>query len=125
MSAIKGLHHVALKIPAAELEKSVQFYNGLLEMPVIRQWDGGIMLGFGNTILEIIAEEGHEGAHRGALNHFAFATDEPDALIEKCRAAGYTVTMEPTDINIGGNYPARVCFIVGPSGESIEFFKER
>ena len=63
----------------------------------------------------------------GALRHLAFAVEDTDACIEAVRAAGYEVTMEPTDIIISSEppYPARIAFCVGPVGESVEFFKER
>ena len=40
-------------------------------------------------------------------------------------AAGGRPKMEPTDINIGGNFPARIAFVYGPDDEVIEFFMER
>ena len=46
-------------------------------------------------------------------------------MIEKVRAAGRPVIMEPSDKNLGGNYPIRVAFCTGPAGEKIEFFQER
>ena len=43
------------------------------------------------------------------------------------RAAGYKITMEPTDIVIGSTppYPARIAFCIGPVGEELEFFCEK
>ena len=44
-------------------------------------------------------------------------------MIEKVRAAGRPVTMEPSDKALGPDYPIRVAFCTGPAGEEIEFFQ--
>jgi glyoxylase I family protein len=57
------------------------------------------------------------------LVHFALATHDVRGVIEKLRAAGYPITMEPKDIQLG-TLPASVAFFTGPSGESVELFQE-
>ena len=128
---ITGVHHVALKAQGIEAyEKMVEFYHGILGMPIVREWESGggkaVMLDTGAGLLELFSNA-TDKLGEGALRHLAFATPETDVCIEAVRAAGYEITMEPTDIVIGSNppYPARIAFCVGPVGESVEFFKER
>ena len=126
---IKGIHHIALKAKGIEqFEKLVAFYRDILGMPVIRTWGEGegigMMLDTGSGIMELFANAPDE-RDSGAIRHFALATDDVDACIECVRAKGYKITMEPNDINIGGSFPARIAFCIGPVGEEVEFFCEK
>ena len=128
MSKIKAIHHVAIKAKGLEeYKKTIEFYNGLLEMPIIREWgteeSPAAMVDTGAGLLEIFAN-GNEVPTEGALRHIAFETDNVDECIETVRKAGYEITMEPKDIVIQSNppYPARIGFCTGPVGESVEFF---
>ena len=56
------------------------------------------------------------------LMHFALATLDTRAAIEHVRQAGYEITVEPKDLNLGG-LSVTIAFFLGPSGESIEFFQ--
>lgn len=129
MSLICGIHHIALKCCGMEhFEKTVAFYKDILGVPVARQWGEGdnlsIMLDMNPGIIEIFSD-GTDMPGEGALRHIAFATKDTDACINAVRDAGYTVTMEPTDICIGADYPARIAFCIGPVGETVEFFCEK
>ncbi len=124
----KGIHHISLKARGAEeFARVLDFYQTVLDCPAVRRWgegDGqGAMLDLGNALLEVTASG--DAAGKGLFAHIAFATDDADAMIEKVRAAGRPVIMEPSDKNLGGNYPIRVAFCTGPAGEEIEFFQER
>lgn len=126
---IQGLHHVSLK-PAgyAAFRKTVAFYQEVLGLPLIRAWGEGdtsaVMLSLGNSILEISAA-GTEVPPVGAINHFALATADVDAVAERIRQAGYEITVEPGDRQPKADYPIRIAFCVGPVGESIELFYEK
>ena len=82
-----------------------------------------MMLDTGAGMLELFANAPDE-LSAGALRHMAFAVEDTDACIEAVRAAGYQITMEPTDIVIASEppYPARIAFCIGPVGEEVEFF---
>ncbi|MBR2460083.1 MAG: VOC family protein [Clostridia bacterium] len=128
---ITGIHHIALKAKGiGAYEKLLDFYHGILGMPIVRTWGSGenlaAMLDTGAGMLELFSNAPDERGE-GALRHLAFAVEDPDVCIEAVRAAGYTVTMEPKDIIIGSQppYPARIAFCIGPVGEEVEFFKER
>ena len=130
MSKIKitGIHHLALKCQGVdEFEKTVHFYRDILGLPVARTWgegeNAGIMLDTGAGLLEIFANAADK-LSAGAIRHMALAAEDVDACVEAVRAAGYTITMEPTDICIASEppYPARIAFCIGPVGEELEFF---
>lgn len=124
MALIKGVHHIALKCTGqAAFADTLRFYNETLEMPIVRTWATGAMLDTGCGIMEIFSD-GESILPQGAIRHFALASDDVDACIEKVRAAGCQVTKEPTDIVIPSEppMPARIAFCIGPVGEEIEFF---
>ena len=128
---ITGIHHIALKAKGIEaFEKLIEFYNGILGMPIVRRWGEGenlgAMLDTGAGLLEIFSNA-PDILGQGALRHLAFEVEDPDVCIEAVRKAGYEVTIEPKDIVIASEppYPARIAFCIGPVGEEVEFFKVR
>lgn len=127
MSLVKGIHHVCIKCSStAQYEEVQQFYGKVLELPVRRSWDGGMMYDAGGSLIEIFTDAKSD-LPQGAIRHFALATDDPDECVRKVREAGYPVTVEPKDVLIASNppLPARVAFCEGPVGEEIEFFQEK
>ncbi len=127
----KGIHHIALKARGrAEFDRTMNFYCDLLGCRLVRSWGEGeniaAMVDCGGSMLEIFAN-GNEVPGEGALRHMAFAVDDVDACVEKVRAAGYEITVEPNDIVIPSEipFPVRIAFCNGPLGESLEFFFEK
>ncbi len=125
---VTGIHHLALKCQGVdEFNKTVHFYRDILGIPVARSWgDGenaGMMLDTGSGLLEIFANA-PDKLSMGAIRHMALAVEDVDACVEAVRKAGYSITMEPTDICIKSTppYPARIAFCIGPVGEELEFF---
>lgn len=59
----------------------------------------------------------------GSILHLALRTDDCDAAT--ARAAGGTITQEPTDTVLEGDppVPVRYSFFEGPDGEQIELFQ--
>ena len=128
---ITGIHHIALKAQGLEnFNELLNFYHGILGLPIVRKWGEGegvgMMLDTGAGLLEIFAN-GVDRLDAGALRHIALAVEDTDVCLEAARAAGYKITMEPTDIVIGSTppYPARIAFCIGPVGEELEFFCEK
>lgn len=128
---ITGVHHIALKCRGiAEFEKTLAFYHEILGLPIVRTWgsagNSAAMLDTGAGLFEIFAN-GEDRLGAGALRHLALATTDTDACVAAVRAAGYEITMEPTDIVIASDppYPARIAFCIGPVGEELEFFQEK
>lgn len=132
MGLITGLHHAALKCSCqAEFQEAIAFYKDVLGLEVKRSWgegdSAGIMFSTGCCGLIEIFASGCAGHDSGSVNHFALATDDPDACVTAVRKAGYKVTMELKDLTIPSDpaFPVRIAFVVGPCGEEIEFFQEK
>lgn len=124
---VTGIHHVAIKACGIEdYNKTIDFYNKILGLPVARTWESdgmpAAMVDTGAGMMEIFAS-GDSYPGQGALRHIAFEVDDVDAYTEAARKAGYKITMEPNDIVIGSDYPVRIAFCIGPVGEEVEFFK--
>ncbi len=127
-----GFHHVAIR--AADFDGTVRFYTEVLGFRKRIEWGEGERLacmldtGDGNY-LEVFATAGRapgEQAPEGAIIHFALRTDDCDATLERVRAAGMQVTMEPKSLTIAGRpEPAavRIAFFKGPDGEVVELFQ--
>lgn len=123
---ITGLHHISLKCGTPEeFDKAKAFYIDLLGFAKVREWPEGIMIDFGNGMLEIFCN-GAGIKTKGALRHIAFATDNVDEMIDKIKGAGYEVFIEPNNIVIKSEpeFHARMAFCFGPLGEEIEIFQE-
>ena len=123
---ITGLHHISLKCGTPEeFDKAKAFYIDLLGFAKVREWPEGIMIDFGNGMLEIFCN-GAGIKTKGALRHIAFATDNVDEMIDKIKNAGYEVFIEPNNIVIKSEpeFHARMAFCFGPLGEEIELFQE-
>ena len=122
--SLKGFHHVALKTP--DLAASIAFYQTILGASLKAAWEGAAMMDMGNqNIVELFAGGEMAQEHNEGYVHLAYrVTDaqDVDSFITRARSAGYPVTIEPKDVNLTPDYPARIGFIKGPSGEIIEFF---
>lgn len=127
---IQGIHHIAIKYEGESmLQKAIDFYHGLVGLPILRQWGEGAssvaMLDAGNCVLELFAN--NQGLPHGMINHIAFRVDSVDEAIETMRKAGYEIILEPQDKVFPSlpPYAVRIGFCIGPGGEKVEFFKER
>ncbi len=131
MAEIYGIHHLAVRCRGVEqFEEAIKFYTEVLHFPLVRTWMSGdnrcAMVAVGDSLLELFSNgKGDYGTE--PFPHLAFKTDDTDTCIETVRAAGYEITMEPTDIIIRSTppYPARIAFCKGPAGEELEFFCEK
>ena len=54
--------------------------------------------------------------------HFALATTNLEAAVERVRTAGYTITVEPKAVDLNG-MSVSIAFCLGPNGEVVEFFQ--
>ena len=124
---VKGIHHISMRTNTPEeFQRVKDFYVNVIGLTVKREWNGACMIDTGAGLLEIMGN-GENLRHPGTVTHFALATDDVDGIIEKVKAAGYTVTRGPVDIALPSDppLPARIAFIEGPLGESIELFDEK
>lgn len=124
-----GFHHVAIR--AGDFEASVRFYGETLGFKEKISWGEGdkraIMMDAGDgNYMEIFAGGTPGPKPEGAILHFAIRTDNCDAALERARAAGVEVTMEPKSLDIPsrpGPTPVRIAFFKGPDGEIVELFQ--
>ena len=121
MHLIQGIHHVALKPQKEQFQKVMEFYTEILGLEVVRRWGDAqypcTMISTGdNSCIEVLPVLEGEA--------LALATDDVDACIERVRAAGYPVTIEPKDVTLA-DLSARIAFCTGACGETVEFFCEK
>jgi catechol 2,3-dioxygenase-like lactoylglutathione lyase family enzyme len=132
-----GLHHIS--ILTRDYAESVRFYRDVLGMSLRLEFNIGVRpyalldMGDGSYIELQSPRLPDESAKREPeisdqatgvpVAHFALATTDVRGAIEKVRAAGYPVTVEPKDVQLN-TLPASVAFFTGPSGESVELFQE-
>jgi glyoxylase I family protein len=125
-----GFHHIAMKV--GNFDASVKFYTEVLGFLKTISWGEGdsraIMLDAGDgSCLELFAGGTTTQKPEGALLHLALRTDDCDNALNRVKAAGMEVTMEPTDVVINSTpkTPVRIAFFKGPDGEIIEFFQNK
>ncbi|NLS76522.1 MAG: VOC family protein [Chloroflexi bacterium] len=123
-----GFHHIAMRVH--DFDASVKFYTEVLGFTVKTTWGNPerrlalLDTGDGNYI-EISSGGSAEPRPEGVILHYALRTDNVDAAIERARAAGAPITIEPKDVTFNSvpPTPVRIGFCKGPDGELIEFFK--
>jgi len=126
-----GFHHIALR--ATDFEKSMAFYCDTLGCEVVASWgEPGkrvVMLDLGDDgRIELFEEcegvkpENPMGA--GEWYHLALRVNDVDAAYARALAAGAKPHIEPKDVVLGENpgLAARIAFVIGLSGEVLEFF---
>jgi glyoxylase I family protein len=125
-----GFHHIAIRV--RDFDRSVGFYTGVLGFPAKVAWGQqpgrAVMLDTGNgNYLEVFERPGQAPAtQEGQILHLALRTDHCDTLLERVRAAGCTVTMEPKSVEIPSTpspTPVHIAFFTGPDGELVELFQ--
>lgn len=131
MPRIQGFHHTALR--SKDFDASVRFYTEVLGLKVRITWGQDhsraamIDAGDGNYI-EVFARKDPFPLQEGTILHFALRTDDCTGMLERVRAAGAEVTMEPKEVTIDSNIgpvPVKIAFFKGPDGELIELFENQ
>jgi catechol 2,3-dioxygenase-like lactoylglutathione lyase family enzyme len=124
-----GFHHISIQTDA--IDESIRFYRDVLGMRLALEFTAGerrfalLDLGDGGYIELQVRPAGAPPVSPGyPLVHFALATSDARGAIEKVRASGYPVTVEPKEVRLN-TLPATVAFFTGPSGESVELFQEK
>lgn len=118
--------HTMLRV--GDLQKSIDFYTGILGMTLLRKQDypdGKFTLAFigygdeeANTVIELTYNYGVESYELGkGYGHIAIGCDDVYATCEKIRAAGGKITREPGPMMHGTTILA---FIEDPDGYKIE-----
>ena len=125
-----GCHHIAVQ--SRDWEASLRLYRDVLGMPVVAQ--------FGSPERKVWLLDMGDGSHmelfqpkadtpapgspapNDPVTHFALTATDTRAATEHVRAAGYQITVEPKDVDLG-SMKVTISFFLGPNGESIEFFQ--
>ncbi len=124
-----GFHHVAIR--TADWDRSLGFWQSVMGFAVAVQWGEAprraCMLDTGDgNYLEIFERDPRpEGSpSEAAILHFCFRTDDCDATLERARAAGAEITVEPKSLGLGSPpIPVRIAFFKGPDGEICELLQ--
>jgi len=126
-----GVHHIALQ--TNDYQATVAFYTDVLGCTLTHAWTSGerqlglLDLGDGNYV-EVIGQPpgtpAPDHAQQFPMIHLALRVDSVDEAIEVVREAGYPVTMEPQDFDLGG-MAVRIAFFQGPNREVLEFFETK
>ena len=129
MAAIRGFHHVAMKVK--DFSASTQFYTDVLGLCRGKSWgEAGsrvLMIDAGNGNYVELFEGGAGHAGDGAVTHIAFRTDDTDAVLARVKKSGAEITTDAKNVDIQSDpvFPVRIAFFKGPDGEIIELFQER
>jgi glyoxylase I family protein len=129
-----GFHHVAIR--AADFDAAMKFYSQTLGMKPTMAWGTvghrAAMLDTGDgSYMEVFENPGQKPANDdddAVIVHIALRSSNVDAAIERARAAGCPVTVEPKDMEIPTSpkpTPVRIAFCKGPDGVQVEFFQNR
>jgi catechol 2,3-dioxygenase-like lactoylglutathione lyase family enzyme len=120
-----GFHHMALR--TTDYEKSLAFYTEGLGFTLAHSWGEGpgrialLDMGDGNYLELFASELGWKPDAGNQFFHLALRSIDVDADIEKVRALGCPITVEPKSVPVNGK-TIRVGFFLGPDGETLEFF---
>jgi catechol 2,3-dioxygenase-like lactoylglutathione lyase family enzyme len=127
-----GAHHIAIQ--TKDWDASLRLYRDVLGMPVVAEFGTPerrialLDIGDGSHIElfapRLASADSAVPAGQSPLTHFALAAADARQAIEHVRQAGYEVTVEPKDVQLGP-LQATIAFFNGPNGESIEFFQTR
>lgn len=125
-----GVHHIAVQ--SSDWEGSLRLYRDVLGMPIVAEFGTPerriLLLDIGDgSHIELFAPRadaavGQPAAQQPPLTHIALATSDTRQAVERVRQAGYQITVEPKDVQLGPIL-ATIAFFVGPNGETIEFFQ--
>jgi glyoxylase I family protein len=126
-----GFHHIALR--SRDFDRSLAFYRDRLGFALAHQWGEGagrialLDIGDGNYVELFASAPGQTPDVAGPIPpawpyfHLAFRSSDVDSDIERVRAVGCKITMEPKSVDVNGK-TIRVGFFLGPDGEVLEFF---
>lgn len=123
-----GFHHIS--ITTHKMDESLDFYQDVLGMQIAKETMIGerrlVQLDIGDGLLVELSDPTPETRDLSPapkpFNHLGFVTEDLAGAVERVRAAGYPITVEPRTIS-AGPIQAQLAFVQGPNGESIEFMQ--
>ncbi|MBT3379176.1 MAG: VOC family protein [Lentisphaerae bacterium] len=126
---LDGIHHVAIRVP--DYDAAATFYTEALGLEQVLEWGeeakrSALFHAGRGSYVEIFSGGSDDEKPDGHWLHLAFRSEDCDAALERARAAGAEVTMEPRDVPMESRPETttfRIAFCKGPAGETIEFFQ--
>ena len=124
-----GCHHIAVQ--TQNYASSIAFYTDVMGMQKAAEFEAGgrrvclLDIGDGSHIelFEPLPDSNPSGNAEGnVVFHFALATTDIEAALERVRAAGMEITVELKTVDLGA-LNVSIAFFKGPSGEVVEFFQ--
>lgn len=128
-----GFHHIAIRV--ADWDKSIRFYCEGLGFEKEIQWGDAptraAMLDTGDGNYLEVFERVHATPRPAGdesepnILHFCFRADDCAQAVERVRAAGGEITLEPKQPPLFEKIglKAIIAFAKGPDGEIVEFFQ--
>ena len=126
---LKGYHHIGLFVK--DISKSLAFYRDGMGGKVTFSFpmgDSGEIIYLvdigGGAVVELIPKGYDQAETNARFAHICIATDDCRAAHALALKAGATERSAPNDGNLG---TMSMCnsFVLGPDGESVEFFQEK
>ena len=125
------LLHTMLRV--TDLEKSIYFYENVLEMKLLRQSENAeykytlAFLGYGDeldtTVIELTYNWDTDSYDLGnAYGHIAIETDDIYQTCEKIKSLGGVITREPGPVKGGTTV---IAFVKDPDGYMIELINKK
>ena len=124
-----GSHHIAVQ--TQDYAASLAFYTEVMGMELVAEFGSPqrriclLDIGDGSHIELFEPEPGTTpsgNADGNVVFHFALATTDIEAALERVREAGMEITVELKTVELGP-MNVSIAFFKGPSGEVIEFFQ--
>lgn len=132
MSIELGKDSIDIGIVVRDGEAALKFYRDTLGFEHVADTPatgGGTMhrLMCGTTLVKVVKHDNvpenrdNGGGPRGAtgIRYWTITIKDLDAMTEKCRAAGYTVAVEPREVRPG----VRISMIEDPDGNWVELLE--
>ena len=133
---IKGLGYAHMAIAAKDFDKSLAFYQAL-GLKVYTQWGEGdtriaLLDMRDGSLIELFAKPALNTAQIAGVTegnpflHLAFSAQNVDEAYRVALEAGATPLKPPYEVPLPSHplrLTLRVAFVIGPSGEELEFFK--
>ena len=124
-----GTHHIAVQ--TQDYAESIAFYTEVMGMVQTAEFSAGgrriclLDIGDGShlELFEPLPGTSPSGDAEGnVVFHFALATSDIEAALERVRAAGMEITVELKTADLGP-LNVSIAFFKGPGGEVVEFFQ--
>jgi len=124
-----GTHHIAVQ--TQDYAASIAFYTEVMGMTQTAEFSAGgrriclLDIGDGShlELFEPLPGTSPSGDAEGnVVFHFALATSDIEAALERVRAAGMEITVELKTADLGP-LNVSIAFFKGPGGEVVEFFQ--